>query len=204
MEKETSVLKEVWPGCDWMIEEVIVVEGKDDIAAVKAAVNAECIMTHGHGISERTLLEIERAYERRGIIILTDPDYAGKRIRAIVGERVPGAKHAYLPRRLAEKGGDIGVENARPEAIRQALFQARPTLSERRSTFTKEDMLTYGLDAAPGAKERRILLAEALGIGYGNAKQLLAKLNDYDIARDTFERAMREILFAEQSGGQHG
>ncbi len=176
-----------------MIREVIVVEGKDDVAAVKAAVRAECIMTHGHGFGEETLARIEEAARRRGIIILTDPDYAGKRIRARILERVPEAKQAYIPRTEALRGDDIGVENASPEAIRTALRRAHATLVEERLEFTSEDLFSHGLDGAPGAKERRIALTTRLGIGYGNAGRLLRELNDLDISRGEFETAMDAI-----------
>ena len=66
-----------------MIKEVIVVEGRDDEAAVKKAVDAEIITTHGYGISQKTYRRIEEAYERCGIIIFTDPDFAGENIRKI-------------------------------------------------------------------------------------------------------------------------
>ena len=63
------------------INEVIVVEGRDDIDAVSKAVNADIIATHGYGITKDTIERIKSAYETRGIIILTDPDSAGQRIR---------------------------------------------------------------------------------------------------------------------------
>ena len=64
-----------------LIKEVIIVEGRDDIDAVQKAVNADIIATHGYGISAATLERIRHAYQTRGIIILTDPDHAGSRIR---------------------------------------------------------------------------------------------------------------------------
>lgn len=175
------------------IQEVIIVEGKDDVAAVKAAVDAQCLTTHGHGLNERLLQDIEEAAERCGIIILTDPDYAGKRIRRILTEHVPQAKHAYITRISATKGDDIGVENASPEAIREALKRARATLCEERHEFDAEDLFAHGLDGAPGAKERRIALAATLGISYGNAKQMLARLNDFGVTREEFETAMQAV-----------
>lgn len=54
-----------------LIREVIIVEGRDDIDAVQKAVSADIIATHGYGISASTLDRIRRAYETRGIIILT-------------------------------------------------------------------------------------------------------------------------------------
>ena len=38
-----------------MIKEVIVVEGKDDVAAVKAAIDAEIIITNGFGYGQKLI-----------------------------------------------------------------------------------------------------------------------------------------------------
>nr|WP_072514519.1 ribonuclease M5 [Ndongobacter massiliensis] len=181
-----------------MIREIIVVEGKDDVAAVRRAIDCECVVTHGHGFGEELLERLAVLQERRGLIVLTDPDYAGGRIRARIRAHIPNARHAHIARSDAQKGDNIGVENADPEAIRTAILHAHATLIDRRTEFSSEDLFAAGLDAAPGAKERRIALGEALGIGYANAKQLLARLNEYDISREEFERAMTRILSLEK------
>ena len=178
---------------DLMIQEVIVVEGKSDVEAVKKAVDCECVITHGHGFSDELLDRLADLQRRRGIIVFTDPDYAGKKIRRRIREAVPEAKHAYLDRRHASLSGDVGVENADPESIRRALWKAHAGLAERRREFSHQDLLDFGLEGDTGAKEKRIALSRELGIGYGNAKQLLARLNDYDISREEFTKAMERI-----------
>lgn len=84
-----------------MIREVIVVEGKDDTVAIQRAVEADTIETGGSAVSEMTIRRIALAQERRGVIIFTDPDHAGERIRKMIAERVPGCKHAFLARHEA-------------------------------------------------------------------------------------------------------
>ena len=61
------------------IEEVIVVEGRDDTAAVKRAIDGLTIETHGFGIRRETWALIEKAYREKGIIIFTDPDHLFKK-----------------------------------------------------------------------------------------------------------------------------
>ena len=103
------------------IDEIIVVEGRDDTAAVRRAVDAVTIETHGYGIARDTWERLEAAYRRAGLIIFTDPDHAGRMIRRALKEHFPQAKHAYLTDSEAEKAGDIGIENAAPADIRRAL-----------------------------------------------------------------------------------
>lgn len=86
-----------------MIKETIVVEGKDDIANVKRAVDCEMIATNGLGFGKDLINRLIEINDRCGIIILTDPDYAGKRIRARLARHIPTAKHAYIDRKKLSK-----------------------------------------------------------------------------------------------------
>ena len=191
------------------IEEIIIVEGRDDTAAVKRAVDAETIETHGFGMSDEMWTQIEKAHENRGIIVFTDPDRAGENIRRRIVSRFPDARQAFLPRDQAFKKNKIGVENASPEAIREALNKARSGGGEgpgRREgnepeahqagsgspLFTMWDMDAAGLRGA-GSRKRREALAAAIGIGYGNSKAMLSKLNAFGINREEFYEAVRSI-----------
>lgn len=176
-----------------MIKEIIVVEGRDDEAAIKRAVEAETIATHGFGIRQETFFLLEKAYAQRGIIIFTDPDFAGEKIRNRLSDRFPEAKHAFLPREEAARDGDIGIENAGPQSIRQALSKARAATYHKQIEFLQEDMLEYGLAGIPGAAQRRAKLGKQLGIGYGNGKVFLNRLNQYGIKRQEFVQALEEI-----------
>src|SRR5699024_11038238 len=98
------------------IKEVIVVEGRNDKMKINQAVDAYTIETNGSAINQETLNQIAHAKEKRGVIILTDPDYPGERIRRIIDEHVPGCKHAFLTQNEAtERESEItkiGIEYA--------------------------------------------------------------------------------------------
>ena len=80
-----------------IIKEVIVVEGRDDISAVKAAVDAEIIQTNGFAIRKKGNIEKLRiAYEKKGLIILTDPDFVGDELRKYIQKYFPNVKQAYI------------------------------------------------------------------------------------------------------------
>jgi ribonuclease M5 len=171
-----------------MIQELIVVEGKDDISAVKRAVEADVVCTHGFGLTEDILKVIENAAKTRGVIVFTDPDYAGDKIRRYIDKRVPNCKHAYLPRHLGKKGDNIGIENATPESIFEALSKVQ-TLVNNETTFTLQDMFEFGLNGE-GSKDKRRFVGEKLGIGYCNSKQFVNRLNNYGI---TIEQLLEVI-----------
>lgn len=176
-----------------MIKEVIVVEGRDDITAVKQAVDAEVIATSGFGINKKIIDRIKDAQKRKGVIVLTDPDFAGEKIRSIIAKRVPGIKHAYIAQEDGLKGDNIGVENAKPEVIIEALKRAKISEEEYTETYTSEDMFFFKLTGNIDSKKRRIMLGSELGIGYGNSNQMLTRLNKYSIDLDEFKEAIKKI-----------
>lgn len=176
-----------------MIKEVIVVEGRDDITAVKRAVDAEIIAVGGFGINAKVIARIKEAQKRQGVIVLTDPDYAGDKIRRIIAKRVQGIKHAYITKQEGLKGDDIGVENASPDAILRALNLAKCEVKEKREEFNIQDLVFFKLTGDNKAKERRDALGKELGIGYCNSNQFLTRLNNYGITREEFIKAIKHI-----------
>jgi ribonuclease M5 len=176
-----------------MIKEVIVVEGRDDITAVKRAVDAEIIAVGGFGINARVIDRIKEAQKRQGVIVLTDPDHAGEKIRRIISKRVPNIKHAYITQKEGTKDGDIGVENASPETIVRALELAKCELKEKRDEFNFQDLVFFKLSGDNKAKERREAVGRELGIGYCNSTQFITRLNNYGISREEFIEALKKI-----------
>ena len=174
------------------VREIIVVEGRDDTAAIKKSVDAVTIETHGYGITERTWKLIEKAYAEKGIIIFTDPDHAGQQIRKRLLQQFPKAKEAFLDRSDAEKAGDIGIENATSEAIRAALEKAHCVVEKDQGEprFTMEDMVDSGLVGQADSALRRQSVGKALGIGYGNGKSFLQKLNKFGITAEELYKAI--------------
>ena len=159
-----------------MIKEVLIVEGKMDVAAINKAVDADCIITDGFHLRERTLADIKAAYEKRGIIILT--------------ERFPNAKHAYVPRIEATANDDIGIEQASPESIRVALSKVHTVEINPREEFTAAEMIKYGLSGGAESSKLRDRIGAILGIGYGNVKTFVKRLNSYGITRAEFLNAL--------------
>ena len=174
-----------------MIKEIIVVEGRHDEAAVRAACAADTIATGGFGTSGDIIKLIEKAYHGRGILILTDPDHAGEQIRARLTKRFPDAKHAWIPREEVNKDHGAGVEHASPEAIRAAIKRARVAEINAAQTFHTEDLINNGLAGGVHSADLRDRVGGLLGIGYGNARTMLKRLNAFGVTREEFAEALK-------------
>lgn len=176
-----------------MIKEIIVVEGKDDSTAIKRAVLAETIETGGSAINNEIIKRIALAQQRRGVIIFTDPDYAGERIRKIISSRVQGCKHAFITQEDAHKRGDIGVENASPDTIRKALENVKTEYEGEAAEITWDDLMEAGLIVHSDAANRRMQMGKLLGIGYCNGKQFYKRCTAFQISKKEFEEALSQL-----------
>lgn len=176
------------------IKEVIVVEGKNDTSKIKQAVNADTIETNGSAIDDVTLDVIRHAQKKRGVIIFTDPDYPGEKIRKIIDENIPGCKHAFLMQHEAKTDKKVGIEHASVESIQKALKNVYETGNSFISDIEKQHLIEYGLIGGKGAREKREKLGTLLHIGYTNGKQLLHRLHMFQISKEEFDQAMLHIL----------
>ncbi len=178
------------------IKEIIVVEGKDDTTAIQRAVDADTIETNGSAINEVTLQKIRLAQETRGVIIFTDPDYPGEKIRKIVAQNVPGCKHAFISKQdaLDKRQKKVGVEHAKAEVIRAALLEVQQEMIDIKEEIGWDELVFLGLIAGDKARSRREKLGIMLKIGYTNGKQLYKRLKMFQIPRDQFEQAVKQLL----------
>jgi ribonuclease M5 len=128
---------------------------------------------------------------------LTDPDSAGESIRNFLAKKFPNAKHAYIPREEATANDDVGVEQAAPESIRKALSKVRTLEINPRAEFTAAEMVTYKLAGGANSSKLRDKIGAALGIGYGNVKTFVRRLNNYGVTRAEFMEALKSVTSAD-------
>ena len=152
--------------------------------------------TAGFGVFRdgEKLALLRRLAEKRGLIVLTDPDGAGFVIRNYLKGAIPKGqvKHAYVPdvygkerrKRAPGKEGKLGVEGMDRPVLRQAVLNAGATVldgdaPERAAgNLTPADLFALGLSGTADAAERRGELLKRLGLPERmSAKALLAALN---------------------------
>lgn len=176
------------------IKEIIVVEGRDDTNRVKEAVECDTFETNGFAITKDKIKRLKKLAVNRGIIILTDPDYAGKKIRSIIEKEIPSAKHAYISNKKAvDNKGKIGIEAASKEDIIAALKSCYTPLEEVKFDITQEFLIKLGLIGDTTSKILREKICEKLNIEYSNGKQLLNKLNMYGISKEKLLYVVKNI-----------
>ena len=172
------------------IKQTVIVEGKYDKIRLSNIIDAKIITTGGFDIfgdaPKRAMLR--SIAKKNGIIVLTDSDRAGFRIRTHLSGSLPKENviHLYIPQREgkearkehASKDGYLGVEGIGDEEL-EALFLPFATSEERqRAELSKTDMYELGLSGGKNSSELRQRLALSLGLPKNmSANALLAALN---------------------------
>ena len=177
------------------VREVIVVEGRYDVNAVRQTVDATVVCTDGFAIfrqKDRQAM-LRRLAERRGLLILTDSDGAGQVIRGFLCGIVDpqSVKNAYIPdvfgkekrKSSPSREGKLGVEGMPAEVILRALEAAGATFEDvaapvRGEPVTRWDLYRWGLSGGENSREKRRALQRALSLPERmSAAQLLQVLN---------------------------
>ena len=177
------------------VKEVIVVEGRYDVNALKQIVDATVVATDGFQIFKDKEKQgmLRSLASRRGLIVLTDSDGAGGVIRGFLCGIVPPeqVKNAYIPdvagkekrKSSPSKEGKLGVEGMDPEVLLAALRNAGATMEDapaprRGAAITKADLYRLGLSGGAGSAEKRKRLQKHLALPERlSANQLLSVLN---------------------------
>ncbi|MGY0836072.1 ribonuclease M5 [Aerococcus urinaeequi] len=179
-----------------VIKQVIVVEGKSDTQRLKRLYDVTTIETNGSAVDQATLHEIKQAQELHGVIVFTDPDISGTKIRQAVVDAVPGVQHAFIERSEAKPHhkGSLGVEHASDLAIENALANvyqlADSSASHDLTPIAKKDLMALRLIGTPDAKDRRAYLSSQLHLGYVNGKQLAKRLALFQISLDQVAKVL--------------
>lgn len=173
------------------IKEVIVVEGKNDTNVLKSYFDCDTIETQGTHLSEMTLKLIEETNKTRGIIIFTDPDSPGEKIRMTINQRINGCKNAFVPKEKSRTSKKVGIEHADKETLETALSQVVTFDKNIQSDLTMNDFFELGLTGTPESKNMRKKLTTKLGIGESNAKTLLNRCKMLELKRQDLETLLK-------------
>lgn len=172
------------------IKEIIVVEGKNDTKKLQSFFDCDTIETHGSCLSDWTLSYIKKAKNSRGVIIFTDPDGPGEKIRSIINEKVNGCKNAFIKKSKAHTSKKVGIEHANKEDLFEALNSLMTYDKNYQEVLSYSDFLELGLNGKVDSKSKRLLVSNHFNLGSCNAKTLYKRLNMFEINKEMIEEIL--------------
>lgn len=177
------------------MQDIIVVEGLHDEIKIKSVYpEANCVITNGSEISVETINLIKKLSEKHSIIIFTDPDFPGEKIRKTILEAVPQAKQAFIRKTdcISKNKKKVGIEHASKESIIKSLQNVYSN-NNITQTISINDLYELGLNGMNNSKELRNKISDYLNIGMPNVKSFLKRLNLLQISKEELEEIICKV-----------
>ena len=162
----------------YCIDGVIVVEGKSDVTFLQEFIDAIFVTTNGSEISKETINYIKELKKKNRIIVLTDQDSPGQRIRHILDENIGGLGHAFVDKKNSIKKHKGGVAESTKEEVLKALSHSIINSKAISQTITLEDLCSLHLSGYDNSSYLRSKVCENLHLGFCSTnKTFLKRLN---------------------------
>jgi ribonuclease M5 len=190
------------------IKQTVIVEGKYDKIKLASLIDAVIIETNGFSIfndNERLKL-IRKLAEKNGVVIITDSDAAGFKIRHFLGGALPQdkVKNAYIPdifgkepRKAApSKEGKLGVEGIPAQILMRSLERAGVLCeenSEPQRHVTKTDFFVDGLTGCENSAERRKKLLAILDLPQRLSTNGLLQVINAMLTYDEYKNIIKKL-----------
>ncbi len=192
------------------LKQAVVVEGKYDRIKLSSIIDATIIETGGFRIfsNKETAQMIKVLAKTCGIIIMTDSDFAGFRIRNHIQNIVTDGKiyNAYLPdvsgkekrKTKTSKEGLLGVEGFSEQEIIHSLKTAGVLDAEKSEVLgekiEKFDLYELGLSGKENSREKRDTILRTLGLPtHLSPNSLICVLNSI-ISKEEFYKLVNDAF----------
>lgn len=194
----------------YRVKETIIVEGIYDKNKLSAFIDGIILTTHGFAVmtSDEFVKTIQDLSKKTGIVVLTDSDSAGMRIRNFIKQKVDEntIKHAYVPdvkgkekrKKKASAEGLLGVEGMSENVIIQALKDAGCTIDNfeykhESGNITKSDLYMLGLSGKPDSKSLREKLSKVAGVPTKLSSNMLLDVLNRMFTKDELVDVVQKI-----------
>lgn len=187
------------------IKQTVIVEGKYDKARLANVIDAQIITTGGFDIykdKEKRRLLIKLA-KKNGIILLTDSDRAGFKIRGHITGFLPKENviHLYIPQQKGKearkeeysKDGLLGVEGIDNEILEKLFLPFASDEEKKPCKITKSEMYELGLFGRKDSSYFRDALCKRLELPLNMSSNALMHALDMMFSKDEIYEAVDSI-----------
>ena len=187
------------------LTQAVVVEGKYDKIRLSSLIDAPIFVCDGFRIfkDKEKLALLRRLAKEKGLLILTDSDAAGFKIRGHIKGAIKEGKvyHAYIPqilgkesrKRVPSKEGTLGVEGMERSVLEESLRKSGVLFADgpKPDPVTRMDFYEAGLSGGENSAALRQLLLKELELpSYLSSAALLEAVNAL-MSREAFFDLLR-------------
>ena len=156
------------------LDGILVVEGKEDASYLSNYIASEIVTTNGFEIPKGTITYLKD----KKVIVLTDPDEAGKRIREKLNKLLPNSINVEVDIKKCVRNTKNGVAECDIEEVLTKLKPYSVNQKDSESDISLTDLYNLGL---MNNKDLRDCVCEKLKLGKCNAKTLYKRLLNNNI-----------------------
>ena len=191
------------------INEAVIVEGKYDKIKLSGILDTVIIETDGFAIfkdKEKQKL-IRFLAEKQGIVIMTDSDSAGFKIRSFIKgiTKSENVKNVYMPdvygkekrKTEASKEGKLGVEGMNVQVIIEALEKSGVLYCQNDKKQSREithtDFFEDGVSGGENSSHIRKMLAKELDLPEKISSSSLLKIINSYMTYEEYKQAIKKV-----------
>lgn len=187
------------------IKQAVIVEGKYDKIKLSSIIDTIIVETDGFKVfkdKDKQKL-IRKLAETCGILIITDSDAAGFKIRSFVCGIVNNNRvyHAYIPdiagkekrKTVLSKEGKLGVEGVSTGIIIDSLTKAGIVLEEAKETgrrITHDDFFNDGISGGKNSRKLKTALLKYIDLPARLSTNSLLKIINLFMSYDQYKSAV--------------
>lgn len=171
------------------INGALVVEGIQDEAYLSSFLDVEIIKTNGYEIPLEEVLYLKELSKIKNIIVLTDSDEAGIKIRERLNNKIPNLINVCVDINKCNKNHKHGVAECEKEEIIKVLqgFIIKSPL--KTGNLTTNDLFNLNITGSKSLN-LKLLVINKFKLGKCNSKTLLKRLNYRQITLEEIKEAI--------------
>ncbi|NLP47631.1 MAG: DUF4093 domain-containing protein [Clostridiales bacterium] len=200
------------------IKQTVIVEGKYDKIKLSSFLDALIIETDGFKIFKNKQKQemIRKLANKNGLVIFTDSDRAGFKIRAFIKSfcDCEDVYHAYIPdingkekrKNLPSKEGKIGLEGMTKEVILNALERAGVLFeedfkAEPERPITIVDLFNDGLSGQRNSKQKKNKLLKHLDLPSALSTKSFLQIINLFLTYDKYKETLNYLGLTHTEAG---
>ena len=172
----------------YYLDGIVVVEGKEDVSYLSSFIDSEYVTTNGYVLPEEEIDYLNEASKYKRIIVLTDPDKAGRNIEEKLKSKLHEAVYLNVEISKCNRGQKDGIAECEQEEILKVLGPFVNTKKPQNNRVLQENSLKITLSD----KNLRRYISHKYHLGKCNNKTLFKRLETLQISEQQLCDAIKE------------
>lgn len=166
-----------------MKKQLFVVEGKHDEMHLQSLYKEiQTISVGGSAVNKEAMNFLIAHQDKFDIIIMTDPDFPGMKIRQKIEDALNHVHHIYVDKEHAQYKNKVGIEHVSKMHLDNAMKHV--IKNSNKNTITQQEFNELQLQGSKLSVEKRNRLAHTLHLGKVNAKTMFKMLNMLGLTKE--------------------